>query len=66
MLKEALAANTIGGKADEDSRHRAAAEEVRNAQHSWTRIGLVPESERRALNDRFQAACRKVMAKVRT
>jgi hypothetical protein len=63
MLKEALAANTIGGKVDEGSRRRAAAEEVHNAQHSWSRIGLVPEAERRTLNDRFQAACRRVLAK---
>ncbi len=42
MLKEALAANTIGGRADEDSRARAAAEELRQAQASWSRIGPVP------------------------
>ena len=34
MLKEALAANTIGGKVDDDSRWRAAAEDVRQAQAS--------------------------------
>ena len=43
MLKEALAANTIGGKVDNDSRFRAAAEEVRQAQASWSRIGPVPD-----------------------
>ena len=32
MLKEALAANTIGGKVDDDSRWRAAQEDVRQAQ----------------------------------
>ena len=32
MLKEALAANTIGGKADDDSRLRAAQEELRQVQ----------------------------------
>jgi hypothetical protein len=62
MLKEALAANTIGGKVDDDSRWRAAAEEVRQAQASWTRIGQVPEDARRALADRFQRACRRIMA----
>jgi hypothetical protein len=60
MLKEALAANTIGGKADEDARWRAAQEDLRLAQASWARIGAVPESERRALTDRFQRACRRV------
>ena len=55
MLKEALAANTIGGKVDDDSRLRAAQEEVRQAQASWSRIGPVPEAARRAPRpDRFQ------------
>src|SRR5436190_5547718 len=60
MLKEALAANTIGGKADEDSRLRAAAEEVRQAQQSFSRIGIVPDQERRALTDRFQRAIKRI------
>jgi hypothetical protein len=58
MLKEALAANTIGGKVDEDSRWRAAQEDVRQAQASWTRIGPVAEDARRTLTDRFARACR--------
>src|SRR5260221_5320595 len=41
MLKEALAANTIGGKVADDSRLRAAAEDVRQAQTAWSRIGPV-------------------------
>ncbi|MGE5244429.1 MAG: DUF349 domain-containing protein [Betaproteobacteria bacterium] len=61
MLKEALAANTIGGKVDEDSRWRAAAEDVRQAQAAWSRIGPVPEDLRRALGDRFQRASRRIM-----
>ena len=60
MLKEALAANTIGGKVDEESRTRAAAEEVRQAQASWARIGPVPDDVRRALTDRFARACRRI------
>ena len=60
MLKEALASNTIGGKVDEESRLRAAAEEVRQAQASWARIGPVPDDVRRALGDRFSRACRKI------
>ena len=60
MLKEALAANTIGGKVDEESRMRAAAEEVRQAQASWARIGPVPDDVRRALTDRFAGACRRI------
>ena len=46
MLKEALAANTIGGKVDDDSRYRAADEEVRQAQANWSRIGPVPDEVR--------------------
>jgi hypothetical protein len=61
MLKEALAANTIGGKVEEESRWRAAQEDVRQAQGSWSRIGTVPEPARRALADRFQRACRLVL-----
>ena len=60
MLKDALAANTIGGKADEDSRLRAAADEVRQAQQSFSRIGVMPDHERRALSDRFQRAIRRI------
>jgi len=60
MLKEALAANTIGGKVDDDSRFRAASDEVRQAQAGWSRIGPVPEESRRALADRFQRAIRRI------
>jgi len=60
MLKDALAANTIGGKADADARLRAAAEDVRQAQSSWSRIGTVPEEARRQLSDRFQRAIRAI------
>jgi hypothetical protein len=69
MLKEALAANTIGGKADDDSRLRAATDEVRQAQAALSRIGPVPDQVRRALADRFQRATRRIAdatQKVRT
>jgi hypothetical protein len=60
MLKEALAANTIGGRAGDDSRWRAAADEVRQAQAAWARLGPVPDAVRRQLLDRFQRASRKI------
>jgi hypothetical protein len=60
MLKEALAANTIGGKVDVESRRRAAQEDVRQAQASWSRIGHVADDERRALADRFQRALKQI------
>jgi hypothetical protein len=60
MLKESLAANTIGGKVDQESRRRAAQDEVRQAQASWSRIGPVPDEARRELADRFQRAVRQI------
>jgi len=60
MLKEALAANTIGGKTDDDSRFRAAADDVRQAQAALSRIGPVPDQVRRSLADRFQRANRRI------
>ena len=38
----------------------AAAEEVRQAQTQWSRIGQVPEDARRQLSDRFQKAVRRI------
>jgi hypothetical protein len=60
MLKEALAANTIGGKVDVESRRRAAQEDVRQAQASWSRIGPVADEARRALAERFQRAVKQI------
>lgn len=60
MLKEALAANTIGGKADDDSRARAVAEDVRQAQAAWAKLGPVAEDARRPLSDRFHRAIRRL------
>ncbi len=60
MLKEALASNTIGGKVDDDSRWRAAAEDVRQAQANWSRLGPVADEVRRPLAGRFERACRAI------
>jgi hypothetical protein len=60
MLREALAANTIGGKVDDEARFRAANDDVRQAQAGWSRIGPVPEDVRRPLADRFQRAIRRI------
>ena len=62
-LKEALAANTIGVKADLENRWRAARDDVRDAQANWSRIGPVPDQARRMLADRFQRACRVILEK---
>jgi hypothetical protein len=57
MLREALAANTIGGRAGEEAKWRAMADEVRQAQSSWSRLGPVPGDTGRALTERFHRAC---------
>jgi Domain of Unknown Function (DUF349) len=57
MLREALAANTIGGRAGEESKWRAMAEEVRQAQSAWSRLVPVPGETGRQMSDRFHKAC---------
>ena len=57
MLREALASNTIGGRAGEESKWKAMAEDVRQAQQSWSRLGPVPGDQGRELADRFHKAC---------
>ena len=57
MLREALAANTIGGRAGEETKWRAMAEDVRAAQASWNRLGPVPGDVGRQLTDPFHRAC---------
>jgi hypothetical protein len=60
QLREALAANTIGGRADDDARGRASEQELRQLQSAWTHVGFVPESDGRPLASRFQRACQRV------
>ena len=60
--RERLASNTMtGGKSaeNEESRWRAAEQEVRNAQAQWARLGPVPAEVAGPLNERFQRACRR-------
>ena len=57
MLREALASNTIGGRAGEESKWKAMAEDVRQAQASWNRLGPVPGEAGGQLADRFHRAC---------
>jgi hypothetical protein len=62
-LRERLASNTITGSRSaaetEDTRFRAAEQEVRNAQAQWMRLGPVPPEVAGPLNERFQRACRR-------
>ena len=55
--REALAANTIGGRADDEGKWRTAGEEIRKAQAAWRRVGPLPDAVAGELNDRFQKAC---------
>jgi hypothetical protein len=59
MLREALASNTIGGRAGEESKWRAMAEDVRQAQASWMRLGPVPGEAGHQLATRFNKACQR-------
>jgi len=56
-LREALASNTIGGRAGDESKWRTMAEEVRQAQSSFARLVPVPGEAGRQLGERFQKAC---------
>jgi hypothetical protein len=56
-LKEALAANTIGGRVDVEARRRAERAEVESAQAAWKRLGPVPGEVGASLEARFNAAC---------
>jgi hypothetical protein len=62
--RERLAANTIsgtGGKSAEndESKWRAADQEIRTVQSQWIRLGPVPPEVAGPLNERFQRACRR-------
>ena len=65
MLREALAANTIGGRAGEETKWRAMADDVRGAQGAWTRLGPVPGEMGRELADRFHRACSRFFDQLR-
>lgn len=62
-LREALAANTIGGRTSsrlsEEARWREAADDVKEAQATWRRLGPVPGEAGRALQERFTRACQR-------
>jgi hypothetical protein len=59
--RERLAANTMGGRGAEaeESRWRAAEQEIRNAQTQWARFGPLPAGVAAPLNERFQRAVKR-------
>ena len=56
-LRDALAANTIGGKEAQEARWHSATSEVESAQASWRHLGPIPGAEGKALAERFERAC---------
>ena len=58
-LRDALAANTIGGPAAEEARWQAASAEVEAARTAWRRLGPIPGPAHRELGERFERACRR-------
>jgi hypothetical protein len=56
-LREALASNTIGGRAGDESKWRGMADEVRQAQSSFSRLVPVPGEAGKELSERFHKAC---------
>jgi hypothetical protein len=59
-LKEALAARTIGGASEVESRRKTLQDEAQAARIHWDRLGSVVGEQGRALEKRFQAALARV------
>jgi hypothetical protein len=58
-LRDALASNTIGGRAAVEAKWHSAAVEVESAQAAWKRLGPVPGEEGRRLAARFEQTVRR-------
>ena len=56
QLRERLAANTIGGRADDEAKWKSHEYDVRAAQDAWQRVGYVPDAVAAPLAARFQRA----------
>jgi hypothetical protein len=59
-LRNALASNAMGGRVNEESKWRAAADSVKDAQASWQRLAPMAGTRSRELEARFRDACRRV------
>jgi hypothetical protein len=60
-LRDALAANTIGGRAALEERWQSAATEIDAARSAWKRLGPLPGPDGRALVERFEHACGRLL-----
>ena len=63
--REQLASNTMGIRADEGVRRRAAIEEIKRLQLERRRLGSVPGDAARQLGARFQRACDRALERSR-
>jgi hypothetical protein len=61
LLRESLAANTIGGRVNEDSKLRVVADKVRRAQQQWRDLGPAFGDAAVALEGRFHKAVRRFL-----
>ena len=61
QLREALAANTIGGREGDGGRRRALEQETRQLQAEWSNVGYVPEPIAAPLTERFRRALRRAL-----
>lgn len=59
-LREALASNAMGGRANPSRQRRGGAEAVRELQASWQRLPSIGLPEAAALEIRFREACRQL------
>jgi hypothetical protein len=59
-LRSALASNAMGGRGAEESKSRAAADAVRDAQAAWQRLPPIDSPEAHGYGVRFREACRRV------
>jgi hypothetical protein len=59
-LRSAFATNAMGGRVNDDTKWRAAADTVKDAQSAWQRLAPIDSPEVRDLEARFRDACRRV------
>jgi hypothetical protein len=64
-LRSAFATNAMGGRGSDESKWRAAADLVKDAQGAWARLVPLGDSAARSLDARFREACRRVLDQAR-
>ncbi len=64
-LRSALASNAMGGRVNDESKWRNAADTVKDAQAAWLRLPPAAGPAVRVLESRFRDACRRVLDHVK-